>query len=200
MCDGDPTQARVFLIGANAATPFPVASVERQAYVDALVTGGAPLRAIYMAVRTEKPSPTRQNIGLVSRMLVESGAGPVLETNVWSLATKSIDELRRASPDQARITIIPELIEILRPAVLVVHGTEATEGLAKVLGRRLSVADLKEPLHWSGGAPMVASIPSLSPPRANSWLPRSHGMLRQFAADIGRMVAASATPRERPNQ
>lgn len=188
MCAGDPAQARVFLVGANAATPFPAAIVDRAAYVDALAHGGDSLIFIYRAVRGDKPSPTRANVEMMSRMLMGASVGPILETNVWSLATRSISELRSADPRTARVTILPDLIEILHPVVVIVHGAAATRDLGRVMRRGLPAASPRAPVLWSGQDPQVVSIPSLSPPPSNAWLTRSTGVLQAMASDIATAV------------
>jgi len=162
--------------------------VKRAAYVEALARGGDSLISIYRAVRGDRPSPTRTNIEMVSRMLMGASVGPVLETNVWCLATRSISELRSADPETARVTILPDLIEILRPVVVIVHGAAATRDLGRVMRWGLPAASPRAPVLWSGHDPQVVSIPSLSPPPSNAWLPRSTDVLQAMAADIATAV------------
>lgn len=182
MSIGDPSQARVFIVGANAATPFPPEVVDRDSYIDALVNGGDALRRIYLRVRQDRPSPTRQNIdGLVAR-LERHGAAPVLETNVWSLPTRSLAELRRVDVSQvAASAVLPALVSFLRPRVLIVHGVEASRGLAGSLGRDIDPASPSGPPRLTEGEPTIWVLPSLSPPAANRWLPSSAGILDAVA-------------------
>jgi hypothetical protein len=90
MCDGSPAESRVLLIGANPATPFPASLAERDDYIDALVGDGRSLRELYDSARSGPPSPTRRNITSVVGFLREASAGPVLETNVWTLPTPNL--------------------------------------------------------------------------------------------------------------
>ena len=69
MSAGDPAATQIFIVGANAATPFPADLIDRGEYIDALVHGGTALRALYLQVRGRRPSPTRTNTdALVARL------------------------------------------------------------------------------------------------------------------------------------
>jgi hypothetical protein len=192
MCDGDPSLARVLLIGANPATPFSAAMVDRQSYLDALVHGGQPLRDIYLAARGGRESLTRRNIGRVVGLLRAARVEPVLETNVWTLPTKSLALLKRSEPDvvAASSRVVPELVRLLQPVALIVHGAEASRGLAKVLGRELEPPNQLHVVRRSPGWPDIFVLLSLSPPAANTWLRRSDGELRLLAKDVASLVGA----------
>ena len=192
MCAGDPAEARVFLVGANAATEFPTALVDRTEYLDALVAGGPRLRGIYDVVRDGRPSPTRANIDGVVATLTRHGTGPVTETNVWALPTPSLRELQRRDPSlvESSGVVLPELVRILDPVALIIHGTAASEEAANILERHLRAAEPTDPVRRFDGQPKVFTLPSLSPPRANSWLQRSTSLLDALASEIASLVRA----------
>lgn len=185
MSAGDPSTARVFIVGANAATPFPTDSIDRDAYVDALVSGGPRLREIYLGVRAGRPSPTRLNTDRLVAKVARRGI-PMLETNVWAIPTGSIGQLRRIDRQvvQRSRAVLLELVKILRPPVLIVHGATATRGLAESLGRVLKQADKSGTPARTQGDPSVWALASLSPPAANQWLPRSDAVLERLADSI----------------
>ena len=183
MCTGDPTRADVFVVGANAATPLASNVVTRNEYIDALMTGGESLRDIYLRARTTgRPSPTRMNIDRLTGLLVEHGTDSVLETNVWTMPTASLKELKRSRRD-AHAAILPRLVAILQPRALVVHGVAATQGLADSLGRHLLSATVAPVCHL--GSPVIWATPSLSPPAANRWLPAGWAQLDALARAVG---------------
>lgn len=191
MCAGDPATARVFLVGANPATPFPVESIGRTAYLDALTTQNDRLHELYLRLRGGSPSPTRLNIERVVRILSRAGAGTVLETNVWTLPTPSLAALRRAGTAAvSSSTVLDALIEVLAPLALIVHGSKATQEMGRLLERPLKTATRSQPVIWHEGHPVIMSLPSLSPPPANGWLPSSGPALEVLAA---RLAAVGGT-------
>jgi hypothetical protein len=194
MCRNDPTTARVLLVGANPATPFPVEAIDREDYLDGLVSDGDRLRAPYLALRGGMASPTRDNIDRLVEVFHGAGVGTILETNVWTLPTRSLDELRRAGgTKRARSTMLPALVEVLSPVAIVVHGAKATNGLAELLDRAIGPASTTSPVRWHDGEPVIVSIPSLSPPPANAWLPKAHSTLEELGADLARYVRGTGS-------
>jgi hypothetical protein len=189
MCAGDPAMARVFLVGANPATRFPIDLIERADYLKALTANNDRLHALYLRVRDGKPSPTRINIERLVRTLTAAGVGTVLETNVWTFPTRSLAALQQADRTTvASSTILPSLIETLSPVALVVHGAEATRALQRVLGRTIETASRTQPILWHDGRPVIVSLPSLSPPPANGWLPKAGPALEALAARLAAIV------------
>jgi hypothetical protein len=190
MCDGDPARARVLLIGANPATPFPATMLDRERYLDALVAGGPALRDIYLAIREGGESPTRRNIGRLVGILRGAGVDPVVETNVWTLPTKRLADLKRSVPAlvAASSRVVPELMSLLSPVALIVFGAAATRELAALLGRQLVPADRAATVRRYPGRPEIFVLPSLSPPAANAWLPHADLELRVLADDVGRLA------------
>jgi hypothetical protein len=183
MCTGDATRAQVFIVGANAATPLAANAVPRNEYIDALMTGGKRLRDIYLQARmTGRPSPTRLNIDRLTSLLMEHGTNSVLETNVWTMPTASLRELKRSQRD-AHAAVLPRLVAILQPKALVVHGVTATQGLGDSLGRHLLPATAT-PVSYLG-SPAIWATPSLSPPAANRWLPAGWAQLDAVARAVG---------------
>lgn len=148
------------------------------------------MRELYLSLRGGTPARTRINIEKVVALLVEHGLGPVLETNVWTLPTPDIAALRRADRALVERSTRPivAVTELLDPVALIVHGAEATKGLASVLGRALEPARPDDPVRWFEGRPTIITIPSLSPPPANAWLPRSGDDLHRMAARLRRLA------------
>jgi hypothetical protein len=190
MSAADPVHSDILIVGANAATPFPPTIVERDRYIELLLAGGAELRELYARARASRgPSPTRRNIDRASQILLAHGARGVLETNVWALPTKRLADLKAAdrSVREASARILPRLISILMPRALIVHGVEAARGLSTCLGRSVAIAQ-DHPVLTEGDL-IVWSIPSLSPPAANRWLPAGWVHLER----LGRAIAESAS-------
>lgn len=199
MCAGDPAAARVFLVGANPATPFPIGAIDRESYLDALVSDGDRLRELYLRVRGGSPSPTRRHIDHVVALLAHHGVTPVLETNVWTLPTRDLASLRRADKvvvDRSSMVIVA-LMKLLEPQAVVVHGAEATRTLGQLLGRSLEPAEPSRPVRWYEGTPPAVAIPSLSPPRANAWLQRSTDDLHLMAEALRRAITTSRVDHRR---
>ncbi len=79
-----PEKARVFIVGANQATPFPVNMVQSHADdMDALFhRNGQDCRKLYERVRDGRPSPTRANTDRLRNGLKAHGVTDIVETNV----------------------------------------------------------------------------------------------------------------------
>jgi hypothetical protein len=192
MCADDPAQSMVFIVGANAATEFPADRVDRTEYLEALVEAGPRLRIMYDRFRDGRPSPTRINIERITATLSGHGAGPVLETNVWALPTRSLRELhqRDSSLRDASSTIFPDLLRIFDPRAVIVHGVEATKLAADAIGRDLRPAEPTDPVLCFEGDPVVFTLPSLSPPRANEWLQKSGSAIERLASEVGAILGS----------
>jgi hypothetical protein len=185
MSTADPADSDVLLVGANAATPFPASVVARDRYIELLLAGGDQLRELYASVRADRgPSPTRRNIDRATQVLVAQGARGVLETNVWAWPTPRLSGLRAVDPvvREASAAIVPRLMAIVMPRAVVVHGVEAARGLSRYLGRTVAIAR-DQPVLTDGDV-AIWSIPSLSPPAANRWLPAGWTQLER----IGRAI------------
>lgn len=193
MCKGDPARARVAIVGANAATPFPVDELDRREYIEALLEGGVRLDAIYAMLRDGPPSPTRVNIRHLTRALEEVGAGPVLETNAVPIPTRSLEALRRVDPslrDQVR-GYLPELIDASELRVLIAHGAAAIDAIASALEHpigNVAARDYDRPIRTRIARldVVVLSVPSLSPPPSNSWIPRRREWAGEIAIEAAR--------------
>ncbi len=186
MSRGDPVLARVFLVGASPATAFPSAAVGREDYLDALLAGGDRLRDLYLSLRAGVPSPTRGNIERLVALLARHDVTQVLETNIWTMPKRDLASLRAADRDAAMASgrTVVQLMAVLEPRVVIVHGAEATRGLGRLLGRQLRSAPVDAPVVWERGRPTIVTIPSLGPPRANAWLPSADTALREMARAI----------------
>lgn len=186
MTVGDPVDSDVLLVGANAATPIAADAVDRDDYIQALLKGGAALRHLYDRVRGARgPSPTRRNIDRTTSILTAHGVRGVMETNVWALPTASLADLAKANPTirRASQSVLTGLLSIVRPRAVVVHGAAATRGLSRLIGTDLPVATAGPVV--TAVEPPVWSIPSLSPPAANKWLPVGWQAVEAMARAIG---------------
>lgn len=191
-------KTRTVLVGANAATPFPAGAVARDAYLEALLAGGPALASIYAAARPDgAPSPTRVNINRLVDAFEEAGLGPVLETNAVPIATKRLaglggmDRGWRAATDR----FLSELLGALDPNVVIVHGAEAAKTASRQLGYAVTAPSASTFSHPAiqalTGRCLIATIPSLSPPTANLWLPARP----RWAEEIADAVRQAAGPR-----
>ena len=206
-----PEAARVFIVGRNQATAFPTSTMTRDEVVDALLgRGTVTLQDLYQRARAEKgggPSRTRRNLdGLVDRLRAR-GIHDVLETNVVCYSTQKSSDLRRhehREGDHRGRQIFDELLESVKPAVVIAHGAGTRADLALSLGPQVPTAprtvddgvrsalvpiprrDAERPETLA----LVIAIPSLAPPGWNRWCRWAPGHL-----DAGiRQVEATLRP------
>lgn len=213
----DPARARVFVVGRNQATGFPENAIESHAaYLDALFNrNGRSARALYDQIRTAEgrgPSPTRKNLDSLTSALLGAGVTEVLETNVICYSTPMSRDLSRAQHDGGRqrgTEIFTALLDVIRPAVLIAHGSGTHRDLARLLGVALPAAP--ESAGAAGGALRVHArlargpydvivyvIPSLAPPAFNRWASWAadhlHAMARAVATHLGDDDPARSSP------
>jgi hypothetical protein len=183
-----PERARVFVVGRNQATGFPVAKVgSHDDYLDALFNrNGRSCRALYDQVRAEMgkgPSPTRMHLDALTDALEQQGASDVLETNVVCYSTPMSADLNRAEHAGGRkhgTEIFLALLDAIRPRILIAHGAGTRYELARLLESSLpdpatsptgGIPQVKVRLVLNGRlyAPTVFTLPSLAPPAYNRW-------------------------------
>jgi hypothetical protein len=191
MSRGPVAPTRTVVVGANAATPFPASVIERASYLDALLEGGEALRRIYERARSGgSPSPTRLNIDRLTDALERAGLGPVLETYAVPIPTPRLADLAAVNPEWRTQTrrFLADLLAIVSPAIVIVHGAEAANAAGRQLGLRIdapSPQSYERPIAHdlpSGGR--LFAIPSLSPPAANLWMPAHPGWPDEIARAI----------------
>jgi hypothetical protein len=191
----DPTSARVFIVGKNQAKGYPVERVgSHDLYVDALFNRNVQsTRTLYDRVTGGQPSPTRLNIDGLTTRLEGVGVPEVLETNVICYSTPLSSHLSLPVHRRGRERgqeIFRTLLHFIRPSVLIVHGSDATRELAKVLGAMLpeppdSSSKIKSKGTDNG---MVFVLPSLAPPAYNKWSPWAQDYLDRIASAVARTV------------
>ena len=178
----DPVAATVFIVGMNQAKGYPVASVGSHArHLDALYNrNGQSCRALYDVITDGQPSKTRTNVDDLTRRLARAGVEGVLETNVICYSTPMSRDL--ALPEHAAGAvqghlIFRTLLAHIRPAVLIAHGAGTAERLGRCLGFKLPspperADDVRSTVVDHEGHQMtVFVVPSLAPPKWNSWSP-----------------------------
>jgi hypothetical protein len=186
----DPERARVFIIGYNQATPLLVEQVgamseDHDAYLDALFNrNGKSIRSLLAQIRGEKgPSRTRKNIEKLRSGLAELGIDDVIETNAICFGTPMAIDLADETNKDGRkrgIKLFYEILRIIRPKILIVHGAGTAKALRGVLSPQIpkpaskqtdGVSCARVAMQSTGKpyAPMVFVIPSLAPPRWNAW-------------------------------
>lgn len=190
----EPELAQVFVVGLNQATP--ITGNDHRAFVDALFNrNGKSCRAAYDAARGNKdPSPTRRNL---DRLRAALGVSETLETNVVCYATPMSANL--AEPEHAGGTahgtaLFRELVDIIRPPILIAHGSRTRRMVGKLLGAEMpSVPSAVDPWTWGQRratafdgdyAPVVYVIRSLAPPAWNRWSGQADACFKALSADV----------------
>jgi hypothetical protein len=200
-----PEKARIFIVGANQATPFPAALVEgHEAYIDALFNrNGKSCRKLYEEMRGhEGPSQTRKNIDALRAALANVGVNDVLETNVICYSTPMSSDLAHKTHQGGKAAgraIFLALLDIIRPVALIAHGAGTNKELARVLCTNLP----SPPLHHADGvararvqaqlrgeayAPMIFVIPSLAPPKWNGWQKWAQPHLAEVCSEVRKFL------------
>lgn len=167
VCTGSPLACRVFIVGQNPARE--TANFWRY-WSDDDGMNRAAWRERYLAKNAL--SPTRKRIERLADLI----SAPVLETNIWCVEAGSGKHLTRADRSTA---VFEMLLEHIRPAVVVAHGSKA-----------ISLLD-----HLSTGAQVMA-VPHLSglgSPKGFGW---NDKRLQQLAARVnGAVSGPDDTPR-----
>ena len=203
----DPENAEVFIVGFNQATGFPVNSVNSHAdYVDALFNrNNRSCRALYDEMRGSKgPTPTRKNTDGLSKMLSDNGVTDVIETNVVCYSTPMSSDLSHAQNKggkKAGCEIFIELLRLIRPKVLIVHGERTRKELARVLGTKApalpesadsALCSTRETTSVLGDpyAPVIFFVPSLAPPEWSKWVDWAPKHLKAVAAEASKALGS----------
>ena len=122
VCDGDPLQTEVFIVGINPATKMDTSFWK---YYDGSLFDKKKWMKAYLTSRADKRtklSPTRKKIeDLVNDVFAEYLC---LETNVYSSPTISLKEL---SLPLRNTDIFNFLVRTIKPKALLIHGSDPAE-------------------------------------------------------------------------
>jgi hypothetical protein len=197
----DPCEAEVFIVGMNQAKTFSVAEIgEHDEYMDALFNrNGQTCRGLYDRITQGIPSPTRSNIDDLNRRLRDHGVSAILETNVICYGTRMSADLARPEHHAGRqrgAELFSFLVSEIEPCVLIVHGAGAAKKLAAALGLPNLPAEPTGPDQFAiqrssnnGTTRAVFVIPSLAPPRWNTWQRWALSYLDRLAGKVAEEVA-----------
>jgi hypothetical protein len=160
----------VFIVGLNPATPIGPAEVSPELYRE-LVSNYTSFMEYYKAVRLRSnkkrlKSNTRVGIESLGDWIRSITSSFPVETNVVGYPTKDEAELKLVPREvQAQgIQIFQEVIQLLRPRVLVFHGKASLKRVKAVL--------VRAGLHLSAPLPLNLSIRALedsSPIACGTW-------------------------------
>lgn len=171
-----PWTASVFTVGRNQRNGFPVEHVGNQeSYLDALFNrNGRTCRGLYNQL-VGKPSPTRTNTDRLVAKLRGLGIADVLETNVICYSTPMSTDLRADLHEggvERGAEIFQTIFRIIKPRALVVHGSGTARDLSRLLHATLPTVPTapEATARASIGGTEIWVIPSLAPPKWNSWM------------------------------
>ena len=171
-----PWSADVFIVGRNQKNGFPVDVVgSHESYLDTLFNrNGRSCRGLYDEI-VAKTSPTRSNTDRLTAKLRAGGVTNVIETNVICYSTPMSSDLRSVENKggtERGTEIFRTIFDFIKPRVLVVHGAGSAKDLGRLLGTVLpaepTLPEVTARATVNGTAIWV--IPSLAPPRWNSWI------------------------------
>ena len=141
-----PEGSRVFIVGYNQATPYQEAFIDArgrgvEVFINALFNRPPnSCDGLYEEARRHNnpadPDESRTRRRIVHLRNSLANFGPVLETNMICYATKKVAELRRPEHTSGREVgrkAFYELLRMLRPPVMVVHGVDANRDLEALL-------------------------------------------------------------------
>jgi len=154
VCDGNPLDCQVFIVGYNAATEM---KSEFWDYWDE--ESGFNKKKwleVYEAERKTsgklRTSPTRERINRIS-----NGAKTFLETNIYFIPTSKEKDLK--SKDKG--TIFKFLIEEIKPKVVLLHGRKAVKFFNKMESESLTINEEKR-VRLCGSETIIVTVPHLS--------------------------------------
>ena len=189
----DPLLASLFIVGRNQAKGYQSERVTHQRHIDALFNrSGETCRRLYDEMTGFSPSPTRKNTDSLRSLLLLNGVTRVLETNVVCYSTPMSRGLRFSQHKGGIVRgseIFQALLYLIKPKVLVAHGSGTRVSLSKLLGTTLPAppAGFAEPESTVIDGITIFVIPSLAPPKWNEWSGWADRYLRKVAS-----AAASA--------
>ena len=130
ICDGNPLDCKVFIVGINAATEMEKdfwhfwsnkSGFNKKEWLNSYVAERSlkPLKA--NRTRRNRLSNTRQRIEWIVDSIRPIG---ILETNLFAKATPTADELKN---EDRKSPIFEFLVETIKPEVVFIHGKEVKE-------------------------------------------------------------------------
>ena len=139
---GPLTRGGAVVIGLNPATSIGPEDVDFEAYLDLLLDMER-FSTFYqeLRVRRGKPSTSRTRMGLagVAGRLATIGFPSVVETNVSPYPTEKGEELKGLPLVLQARHVLPELLVVLKPRLMLLHGEDALKGVeAMMLDAELS--------------------------------------------------------------
>jgi hypothetical protein len=171
----DPSACEIFIVGRNQRNAYQVEQVGSHEYfINTLFNrGGETCRSLYDRM-TSTPSPTRGNIDRLTRALKKHTNAGILETNVVCYSTPMSADLLQDANDSGASRgreIFLTLWEVVRPRIIIAHGSGTVKELGKLFRSKLPSppADPCPPVSHSLNSADVFIIPSLAPPAYNRW-------------------------------
>ena len=191
----DPQQAKTFIVGRNQRHGYDIAVVgSHENHMNALFNRqGATCRGLYNRITGGKASPTRQHTDELTARLEARGVTSILETNVICYSTPMSADLSSAvhrGGRQKGSEIFQFLLDAIRPAVIIAHGSGTRTALAKTLKQALPDVPGTPGAVVSTGVSAgdhfmtVFVIPSLAPPEYNSWCGWASGYLDRLSDTV----------------
>lgn len=160
---GPHAQGGAFIVGVNPATPiFESDGVSFCEYADSLLSTEAFL-SMYCRIRIAqgKPATSRTRAGLdgAAQWLQSLGFNTVLDTNISPYPTRSEAEWKRLSNEEKELHVFPEIVQMFRPSVVLLHGRVAyrkfTSLYAPGLKKNCLFTEIDNPylgtVDWDGG-------------------------------------------------
>jgi hypothetical protein len=146
VCDGNPLDCNIFIVGINPATKMEMNfenfwnedGFDKQKWIEAYKNerANAPLKA--GKKKRILVSPTRRSIDHILKHIT---IGKVLETNLYIKQTKEAHELKKKDK---KTDIFEFLIQEIKPKIVVLHGKSVKDFFRKNYDDRLSDDDFTE--------------------------------------------------------
>lgn len=147
ICDGNPLECEVFIVGINAATEMDKnfwefwstnLGFEKEEWLNQYILERRlkPLKP--NKIRRNKLSNTRQRIEWI---VSEIKPIKTLETNLFVKATPTADELKKEDRESL---IFEYLIETIKPKVIFTHGKEVKKYLEKIFNIKIVKDEINE--------------------------------------------------------
>lgn len=128
VCDGNPLDTKIFVVGTNAASMVPWSQFwdpvqcvfQKNAWFAAYKQARQEKPLAYGKIRRTAVSRSRSRIDIFTNGLASKRK--VLETNIYSISTPSEKDLQ---PKDRQSSIFEFLVEQIKPQLLFVHGETA---------------------------------------------------------------------------
>ncbi|RNF34012.1 hypothetical protein [Paracoccus methylarcula] len=134
----EPHKAEVFIVGRNQKHGYEVSKVgSQERHINALFNrNGETCRGIYDEI-APMPSRTRMNTDALTRRLRSRGIEHILETNVICYSSPMSGDLSKSEHVGGKahgMEVFRGLLDLIRPKVLIAHGSGTLKDLARTLG------------------------------------------------------------------